>query len=272
MTNENQNQKKDFEKYVDEAMNEIVKTHNHDHPLYQPTRIEKNIIDNNNKIAAFVLFEQIDTDRLTPEGEGWLGDQFRYSVWFVEEGKKPVQLYEDHAYIRNTKSALTNSRGRDARIGLEKIVKDGVIATITPKDAESAYGDLSQVKVKISLDGKIEEPEDFMDQAKNLVKSIGPKLGYDYLKDNKQLSGENVAVLVWGTENGSTYGYDTVYLVWKDKNGKLNHREITDSRCSKAYLSADIKGKGKDIIVDVKGNEYEFSRKELDLKGKEKRK
>jgi hypothetical protein len=255
-----------FEQYVKEAMDGVVNTRQHNHPLYQSTRIERSVIDKDNKRAAFVLFEQIDTDRCTPEGEGWLGDQFRYSVWFMREGEKPKQLYEDHAYMRRTKSALTGSRGRDAHIGLERVLEDGVIAKITPRDAESAYGDLSQIQVKMTLDGKIEEPEDFVEQARNLVKRMGPKLGYDYMRGTERLEGENIAALVWGAENGSTYGYDTVYLVWKDKSGQLRHRTLTDSRSSKDYLSADIKTEGSDILVDVKGRKFRISREDLNLK------
>ncbi len=258
-------EKQNFEQHVKEAMNKVVKEHKHNHPLYFATRIEKSIIDKENKIAAFVLFEQIDTDRNAPEDEGWLGGQFRYSIWFIREGEQPKQIYEDHDYIRKSKSALTDSRGRDANIGLEGILKDGVIARITPRDAESAYGALSQTKVKITLDGRIEEPEDFIEQAKNLVKRVGPKLGYDYLRETVRLEGEDIAALVWGAENGSTYGYDTVYLVWKDNSGQIRNRILTDSRSSKDYLNATIKAEDNKIVVDVKGNKFKIDKKDLDL-------
>jgi hypothetical protein len=141
-----------FEKRVKEGMGEVVKTHQHNHPLYKPTHLTDCIIDSQNKRAAFVLFEQIDTDRCTPEGEGWLGDQYRYSVWYVEGDKEPRRLYEDHSYIRKTVSALTGSRGRDPRIDLEELKDDGVIARVSKSDAEG----LSQNRVKITLEGKIE--------------------------------------------------------------------------------------------------------------------
>jgi len=255
----------EFEAYVKQAMDEVVKNHQHNHPLYQPTKIEKSLIDKEKKIAAFVLFEQIDTDRLTPESEGWLGDQFRYSVWYIKEGEKPKQLFEDHAYIRpHTKSALTGSRGRDPSIYLKELLTDGVIAEITPENAE--IGMHTKTKVKITFDGRIEEPEDFMEQAQNLIKRIGPKLGYDWVRDTEQLEGKNVAAIVYGTENGSTYGYDTVYIVWKDKKGKLNHREVTDSRSTKDYLSVnEIKEDEGSIVIDVKGYAYKISKAELNM-------
>ena len=86
------------------------------------------------------------------------------------------------------------------------------------------------------------------------------------MRDTKQLKGKNIAAIVWGTENGSDYGFDTVYLVWKDKKGKLRYKEITDSRDNKDYLSVNgIKTKGNEILIDVKGNKHSISLETLDL-------
>jgi hypothetical protein len=106
-----------FQIKVDEAISEVVKLHQHNHPLYKPTRVTEKLVDAKSKIATWVLFEQIDTDRLTEYGEGWLGDQFRYSLWVMRGNKKPVQLFEDHVYIRpRSKSELTGTRGRDCSL------------------------------------------------------------------------------------------------------------------------------------------------------------
>lgn len=255
-----------FEEYCKEMMEKVVKSHQHKHPFLEQSYIVKSIIDKENKRAAFVLFEHIDTDRCTPYGEGWLGDQYRYSIWYIKGFEEPKQIYEDHAWKRKSVSALTGTSGRDPYIGLEELLGDGVIALITPEGTQNAYGDLSQVRVKIKLDGKIEEPDDFFEQAKNLVKRIGDKLGYDYLSDFKKLKNKNVAVAVWATENGSTYGYDTVYLVWKDKNGKINYEELTNSKIDKAYLIInELKEEGDKIIIEVKGKKYERSKRNLGI-------
>jgi hypothetical protein len=252
-----------FEDSVKRAMEKVVETHQHDHPLYRETSVVNKIIDAENKRAAFVLFEQIDTDKCTPEGEGWLGDQYRHSLWVIEGDKEPRQLYEDHAYIRATKSALTDSRGRDCSINLLELTKDGVLAEIPQQGVEG--GTFAKTKVKITLEGKIEEPDNFIEQAENLVKRIGEKLGYDYLRGCKQLAGKNVAAVVWGAEDGSDYGYDTVYLVWEDRSGNLNHRELSNSRYTKAYLSVtSITEDSGDIIVDIKGEKHRINKKILD--------
>ena len=112
--------KKDPESFTEQAKQEMVKvveSHWHSHPLYKPTSIKESVIDEERGIAAFVLFEQIDTDRLSKHGEGWLGDQFRYSLWVMKKDGKPWRIYEDHAYIRPlTKSGLTGTRGRSCKL------------------------------------------------------------------------------------------------------------------------------------------------------------
>jgi hypothetical protein len=107
-------------------MNAVKMSHQHNHPLYKPTEIKEFKIDYQSGKAAFILFEQIDTDRCTPEGEGWLGNQYRYSVWLVDAGKTPKQLYEDHGYIRKSVSHLTGSKGRDPMIGISSLDKDKI--------------------------------------------------------------------------------------------------------------------------------------------------
>lgn len=107
----------EFEHRVNEAIERVAQQHQHNHPLYKPTRITETVIDTKEGIAAWILFEQIDTDRSTEDGEGWLGDQFRYSLWLIRTGQEPKQIYEDHAYIRpRSKSELTGTRGRNCTI------------------------------------------------------------------------------------------------------------------------------------------------------------
>jgi len=140
-----------FAEQAKQAMVKVVENHQHNHPLYEPTHVVESVIDAARKIAVFILFEQIDTDRLTPQAEdllrevagpnhplqafmptdvtseGWLGDQFRYSLWVMKAGQEPKQLYEDHAYIRpRSKSELTGTRGRDCALKNLRIEKNKI--------------------------------------------------------------------------------------------------------------------------------------------------
>ena len=94
--------KEAFEKRIQEEMEKCVQTHLHHHPLFtRQTHICDSKIDSDRQVAAWILFEQIDTDRCTPEGSGWLGDQYRYSLWVVDGKQEPRQVTEDHAYSKD---------------------------------------------------------------------------------------------------------------------------------------------------------------------------
>lgn len=78
-------------------------------------------------------------------------------------------------------------------------------------------------------------------EAKNLINEIGPRLGHDYTHEPEFPEGrKDVCAVVHTTENGSTYGYDTVYLVWKELDEAVKYEEIRNSRSTKDYIH--IKG------------------------------
>jgi len=112
-----------------QAMVKVVESHHHNHPLYKPTVVKESVIDEDRKIAVFILFEQIDTDRCSTDGKGWRGDQFRYSLWKMDGGGEPVQLYSDHAYIRGHKSEFIGTRGRDCSLTNLKLEGDVIKVT-----------------------------------------------------------------------------------------------------------------------------------------------
>jgi len=162
-----------FANSVKELMDKCVKNHQHHHPLYRETCIHQHIIDEEKKIAAWVLFEQIDTDRCTSEDDGWLGDQYRYSVWYTADEKEPKQLYEDHAYIRKSVSALTGSRGRDCSIDLVSLDEEGVIARIVPDDSE---GYSTKRKVRITKNGEVRAPEIPKEEKRKVDSAVRKKI------------------------------------------------------------------------------------------------
>ncbi len=111
-----------FENEVYSQMEKCVNNHQHNHPLFKPTKITEKIIDSDKKVAVWILFEQIDTDRNTSDGEWWLGDQFRYSLWIKKDKEEASQIFEDHAYIRpRSINQLTWTRWRNPIIKNLKI-------------------------------------------------------------------------------------------------------------------------------------------------------
>lgn len=73
--------------------------------------------------------------------------------------------------------------------------------------------------------------------ARDLIDRVGPSLGYDHTYDPTFPEGrKDVCVVSRLVENGRDYGYDVVYLVWADENGKLFHKRLADTRVSKDYI------------------------------------
>ena len=90
-------------------------------------------------------------------------------------------------------------------------------------------------------------------QVVSLIDKIGPSLGcgdYTYppvFPNNRQ----DVCVVRRMTENGFSYGFDTIYLVWIDDDGSIHHREIANSRDTKDYIHIrSITADGDTITVE----------------------
>ncbi len=110
-------EKEKFETHVNAQMEKVVAQNQHNHPLYNTqTQVRDSKIDHEDKLAAFVLLEQIDTDRCTPHGTGWLGDQYRYSLWTVKGKGEAQRIHEDHAYSKERGCDLRGLRIYNGKI------------------------------------------------------------------------------------------------------------------------------------------------------------
>jgi hypothetical protein len=53
-------------------------------------------------------------------------------------------------------------------------------------------------------------------------------------------------------EDGESYGYDIIYLVWRDKKGNLRYRELINSRSSRDYIHIrDVREENGNIVIEV---------------------
>jgi hypothetical protein len=90
------------------------------------------------------------------------------------------------------------------------------------------------------------------DQVKRLIDQIGPHIDarYDYTYGPQFSDGRtDVCVVKRLCEDGSSYGYDTLYVVW-EAGGSLRYRTIADSQSSKDYLHIDtVQEVGDEIVV-----------------------
>jgi len=76
------------------------------------------------------------------------------------------------------------------------------------------------------------------EEAKSLVSAIGPSLGcgdftYDPVFPETR---KDVCAVRRMAEDGSAYGFDTIYLVWKDKEGQIHYCELVNSKSTKDYI------------------------------------
>ena len=110
---------------------------------------------------------------------------------------------------------------------------------------------------------KIKMEELKPDKVKSLIGKVGPSLGYDYTSGPVfPESRKDVCAVVRTAEDGSTYGFDTAYLVWANLKGQLNHEELINTRSSKDYIHIDeIKEDENDIVLKLgSGGSYSGSR------------
>lgn len=112
---------------------------------------------------------------------------------------------------------------------------------------------------------------------KEMIDLVGPGLGYDLTYDPLfPETRKDVCAVRRLAENGSTYGFDTIYLVWSGNN-KLNFKELINSKSDKDYINiGKVYERGDSIIVEVSsGGSYsggpwkkdlEVSKKSINLK------
>lgn len=94
------------------------------------------------------------------------------------------------------------------------------------------------------------------EEVKALIDRIGPSLSQpgslnDYTYPPHFPEGRrDVCVVRRMAENGYSYGFDTLYLVWKDSRGALRHRELLNSRTTKNYIFVDgLSAHGNQVTI-----------------------
>lgn len=100
-------------------------------------------------------------------------------------------------------------------------------------------------------------------EAKSLVDKLGPHIDsrYDFTDDpvfpEKRT---DVCAVRRMAENGSSYGFDTIYLLWK-ADEEINHEQLIDSKPTKDYIHIDtVLEENDDIVVKIySGGSYSGS-------------
>jgi hypothetical protein len=86
-------------------------------------------------------------------------------------------------------------------------------------------------------------------EAKSLVDKLGPHIKYDFTYDPiYPTTRKDVCAIRRLAENGSSYGFDTIYLIWKSK-GELKNKHLIDSESTKDYINIDEVIEDKNHII-----------------------
>jgi hypothetical protein len=127
---------------------------------------------------------------------------------------------------------------------------------------------LKQVKKQAKHKKREAERMLFAEEAKSLIAKVGPKLGYDYTESPVFPKGRtDVCAVRHSAEDGYSYGYDTIYLVWRSKDG-IKYRELINTSYSKDYVHIErVYVKNGMIVVEVRsGGSYSGSPWEKSIK------
>ena len=76
-------------------------------------------------------------------------------------------------------------------------------------------------------------------EVKSLIDHVGPHINgnCDFTYEPQFPEGrQDVCAVRRMAENGTSYGFDTIYLVWRGDDGELHHKELCNSQATKDYI------------------------------------
>jgi|SRR6056297_2504889 len=152
--------------------------------------------------------------------------------------------------------------------GKTKADKDKELKEKVAKDLKEAQG---------IYDGVMEfENEMDKDFYTDVLNNKALRLGMDYTSTPKSIEGEdNLSYFVYSSENGSSFGFDTLYIGLKDESGELvskpilrerGYLHINNIKVKDDVLEVDYRVDGEDKKLNIPLDELEdFEMDELDL-------
>jgi len=93
------------------------------------------------------------------------------------------------------------------------------------------------------------------EEARNFISEVAPSLGCDFTYQPAFPQGrQDVCAVIHAAENGNDYGYSLIYLVWKEATGKIQYKELSNTRSTKDYINfKSIEANGNEISVAYGG-------------------
>jgi len=99
-------------------------------------------------------------------------------------------------------------------------------------------------------------------EVKQLIDRVGAQidLRYDYTYAPEFPDGrKDVCAVNRMAENGSSYGFNVIYLVWLDKDGRMRYKEIANTRATKDYMHIESIAVQGDMVTVSFGSGGSFS-------------
>lgn len=167
--------------------------------------------------------------------------------WIKNENGKLVVYGESQGFGEANKDAVKNI--------LTQAFPDIEIETISLAQQKNSKKQEEYNKTLEKLNSEVKK-----DLYADVVQSKATRMGYDMTVLPKTISGsdENMAYMIYRSENGSSFGIDTLYLGYKNQDKSFNTKEIaqtrwnlevSESKIENGMLILNIKTEGKDIKI-----------------------
>jgi hypothetical protein len=221
--------------------------------VYEKTYREIEINNNIGFMVAYVKIRELSKNNDKEITLNLLIGDLEGEVYKVE------QLSHDFSNIMSMQPLLPEVYVNDEKneIYIVKAVKEKFVSGV-----ERTVKKLSDYGIELHKEIDVKE------RINAHIKEIMPRLGCDYTY-NPVFPGERKDVCAARSivEDGFSTGYDIVHLVWIDKEGKINSKEVKDTRETGKYIQLEEIKEEKDkfAIIYLDGSVDYVNKKELNL-------
>ncbi|MEM4638040.1 MAG: hypothetical protein QXK76_03420 [Candidatus Woesearchaeota archaeon] len=249
--------------------------------IYQDT-FRKVKINSENGVNDGFMIAYAKIRELSGPSHNATDKEIRLNLLVVDAKTKEFKKQEFDYYLLNNfltmpllPEVYVNDTTSELKVTAKVVEPHSLSFSTGPKEDFRNYS-RSLSKFGISLEQAIFESLD-PKRVRDYISSIAPSLGCDYTyepifpENNK-----SVCAIRHMAENGISYGFNTLYLVWNGKDGKMHHREIYNTRLTKDYINIrKIVDDGTSIIIDYGSGgsysghpwdkQFRIEKKELDI-------
>lgn len=194
-----------------------------------------------------------------------------YDIEFVEchsvdDGLNAMRKHRPQVVFLDHKLTPAGNEGleivdqkRDPHSGIPSVVfySTTTLETVVPEYEKRRIPNITPLDLQKLK--RIMSDHVFAEQARQLIDQVGPSIGKSIgnFTDEPDLlqSRPGICAVRRQTENGYSDGFDTIYLVWRTKDGGIQHRWLARSMNHEYMQIRGISEEGKQIVVEVSDGE-----------------